>query len=167
MFKSQGMKSLTLTAHAIARPIPNARAQISYSSCRTSFIDRYSPVLPDVGSITTLLPGISFPSCSATSIIRFAIRSFTEPPADVYSSLPTIHDDWSISCLRLVTGEKHTKIALQAFELGYLIETEKRGLPHRLESVVDDARPRRHLRWFEWVSFLLQCLNCEEEVVRM
>ena len=50
------------------------------------------PVFPEVGSMTTLCPGMSFPSCSATSIIRFAILSFTEPPAEVYSSFPTDAD---------------------------------------------------------------------------
>ena len=33
---------------------------------------------------------MSFPSLSASSTIRFAIRSFTDPPADVYSTFPTI-----------------------------------------------------------------------------
>ena len=50
------------------------------------------PVFPEVGSMTTLCPGMSFPSCSATSIIRFAILSFTEPPAEVYSNFPTDAD---------------------------------------------------------------------------
>ncbi|KAI3619946.1 pyridoxal phosphate-dependent enzyme [Moniliophthora roreri] len=39
--------------------------------------------------MTTLLPGISFPSLSAASTIAFAIRSLTEPPEDIYSTLPT------------------------------------------------------------------------------
>ena len=55
----------------------------------TSSTMRDSPVFPEVGSMTTLFPGMSFPSCSATSIMRFAILSFTEPPGEVHSSFPT------------------------------------------------------------------------------
>src|SRR5712672_972670 len=51
--------------------------------------ERGAPVFPEVASMTTLCPGMSFPSSSATSIIRFAILSFTEPPGDVYSNFPT------------------------------------------------------------------------------
>ncbi len=35
------------------------------------------PVLPDVGSISTVLPGVMRPSASSTSIIDTPIRSFT------------------------------------------------------------------------------------------
>ena len=49
----------------------------------------YAPVFPEVGSMTTLCPGMSLPSRSATSTIRFAILSFTDPPAETYSSFPT------------------------------------------------------------------------------
>ena len=51
--------------------------------------DEDEPVFPEVGSMTTLCPGMSFPSCSATSTMRFAILSFTEPPGEVHSSFPT------------------------------------------------------------------------------
>ena len=47
------------------------------------------PVLPDVGSMMTL-PGFSAPAASASSIIPFAIRSFTEPAGLKYSSLARI-----------------------------------------------------------------------------
>lgn len=40
--------------------------------------------------MTTLLPGMSSPSFSASSTMRFAIRSLTEPPADMYSTFPTV-----------------------------------------------------------------------------
>ena len=50
----------------------------------------HAPVLPALGSMTTFLPGINFPSTSATSIIRLAILSFTDPPEDIYSSFATI-----------------------------------------------------------------------------
>jgi hypothetical protein len=49
-----------------------------------------APVFPEVGSMTMLCPGMSFPSCSAISTIRFAILSFTEPPGETYSSFPTV-----------------------------------------------------------------------------
>ena len=40
---------------------------------------RPTPVFPEVGS-TIVPPGLSFPSCSARSIIGSPIRSLTEPP---------------------------------------------------------------------------------------
>ena len=45
-----------------------------------------TPVLPEVGS-TMVPPGWSSPEASAASIIRVAIRSFTEPPGLRYSTL--------------------------------------------------------------------------------
>ena len=45
-----------------------------------------TPVLPEVGS-TIVPPGWSSPEASAASIIRVAIRSFTEPPGLRYSTL--------------------------------------------------------------------------------
>ena len=50
----------TFTAHASAKP---------------------TPVLPDVGSIIVLTPGLILPSSSAFCIMRKAILSLTEPPA--------------------------------------------------------------------------------------
>src|SRR4029078_700235 len=44
-----------------------------------------TPVLPEVGS-TIVPPGWSSPEASAASIIRAAIRSFTEPPGLRYST---------------------------------------------------------------------------------
>ena len=49
----------------------------------------HAPVLPAVGSMITFFPGINFPSASATSIIRLATLSFTDPPEDIYSTFPT------------------------------------------------------------------------------
>ena len=43
-------------------------------------------MLPDVGS-TMVPPGLSCPDCSAASIIRTAMRSFTDPPGLKYSTL--------------------------------------------------------------------------------
>jgi hypothetical protein len=42
-------------------------------------------VLPEVGS-TIVPPGFSSPDASAASIIRTAMRSFTEPPGLKYST---------------------------------------------------------------------------------
>ncbi len=39
--------------------------------------------------MTTLYPGVSLPSRSASSTMRFAILSLTDPPAEVYSTFPT------------------------------------------------------------------------------
>jgi len=46
---------------------------------------RPMPVLPDVGS-TMVPPGFNSPDRSAASIMRTAIRSFTEPPGLKYST---------------------------------------------------------------------------------
>ena len=43
-------------------------------------------MLPDVGS-TMVPPGCNSPDASAASIIRTAMRSFTEPPGFTYSTL--------------------------------------------------------------------------------
>lgn len=50
------------------------------------------PVLPLVGSMTTLLPGTKTPSFSASSTIRFATRSLTEPPTEKNSTFATNGD---------------------------------------------------------------------------
>jgi hypothetical protein len=48
--------------------------------------------------MTTLLWGMSLPSFSAASTIAFAILSFTEPPADMNSTLATTKSkEWSES----------------------------------------------------------------------
>lgn len=83
-----GPLSITLIAQAIAKPIPTGRVQEAFKEGWR--IKRwYAPVLPDVGSMTTLFLGINFPSVSATSTIRLAILSFTDPPEDIYSTFPT------------------------------------------------------------------------------
>lgn len=83
----------TFMAQAIASPIPLGYASAKLQRKRAG---GFLPVLPDVGSITTLFPGISFPSASAASTIALAILSLTEPPTDVYSSFPTM-DRGSVS----------------------------------------------------------------------
>ena len=71
-------------AHAMASPMP-VRLDSIDNNYKT-----HSPVFPDVGSMTILLPGMSVPSFSAASIIAFAIRSLTDPPAEKNSTLPTV-----------------------------------------------------------------------------
>lgn len=82
-------------AQAIASPIPvRCVGQVSPHPQRENAGKRENiPVFPDVGSITTLLPGISFPSRSAASTMAFAMRSLTDPPADMYSTFPTAQKD--------------------------------------------------------------------------
>ena len=53
---------------------------------RCATIASPTPVLPEVGS-TIVPPGCSAPEASAASIIRVAMRSFTDPPGLRYSTL--------------------------------------------------------------------------------
>ena len=45
------------------------------------------PVLPDVGSISTVLPGVIFPCASSASIIETPMRSLTDESGLKNSSL--------------------------------------------------------------------------------
>ncbi len=54
-------------------------------------------MLPDVGS-TMVPPGFRAPDRSAASIMRSAMRSFTEPPGLKYSTLAS-----TVACKPLVT----------------------------------------------------------------
>jgi hypothetical protein len=72
-----GFDGRTLMAHAMARPMP---------------------VLPEVGSMTTLLPGINLPWRSASSTMALAMRSLTEPPEDMNSTLPTAPRTLELQC---------------------------------------------------------------------
>lgn len=93
-------------------------------------------MFPEVGSITTLCPGISLPSLSAASTILFAIRSFTDPPADVYSTFPTV-----TMFLEPNMGWKSlaglTKVALEAFCLSNPIQSDKRCTSNSIESAIE------------------------------
>lgn len=95
-------------------------------------------MFPDVGSITTLLPGMSFPSASATSTIRFAILSFTEPPADIYSTFAT---DSNLNKVRhsLQGRELRTKVATQVFTLTNLVQSDEWCVSDGIEGVVEDV----------------------------
>jgi hypothetical protein len=97
-----------------------------------------APVFPEVGSMTTLCPGISFPSCSATSIMRFAILSFTEPPGEVHSNFPT---ERKCCCphalvtpaLYLTKLQQLTEIALETFLLCNPVEANEGSIPDCVE----------------------------------
>ncbi len=61
-------------------------------------------MLPDVGS-TIVPPGFSSPDSSAASIMRSAMRSFTEPPGLKYSTLAsTVGASPSVTELSLTSG---------------------------------------------------------------
>ena len=60
------------------------------SEASLSHVKVGTPVFPDVGSMTTLCPGMRVTSFSASSTMRFAMRSLTEPPDDMNSVFPTI-----------------------------------------------------------------------------
>lgn len=53
------------------------------------------PVFPDVGSII-VQPGLRTPDASASSIIRYAILSFTEPPGLKNSNFATASQFFNI-----------------------------------------------------------------------
>ena len=59
------------------------------------------PVFPEVGSIM-VIPGLSFPSFSATSIIFFAILSLMEPPGFKNSAFAKILSP--VVCFKLISG---------------------------------------------------------------
>ena len=66
-------------------------------------------MLPLVGS-TIVPPGLSAPEASASSIIRSAMRSFTEPPGLKYSTLArTVAAIPSVTRLRRTSGVLPTR----------------------------------------------------------
>ena len=90
--------------------------------------------------MTTLFPGMSLPSASAASTIRFAIRSLTEPPADVYSSLPTADEKQADSVSRsvkLMVGSR-TEITLQAFMAGQTVQANKWRIAYSAKCIVEN-----------------------------
>ena len=96
------------------------------------------PVLPDVGSITTLLPGIRVPSFSAASTMALAILSLIEPPADMYSTFATIK---AVRRERSIRGsERNTEVAFEAMSPGDVVETNEGSVAHGGEGIVEDGR---------------------------
>jgi hypothetical protein len=87
---------------------------------------------------------MSFPSCSATSIIRFAILSLTEPPAEVYSSFPTdvdlgLREDPSMRGMHGLT-----EIASNTLTFRYPIEANERCISDGIEDRVQNDSRIRH-----------------------
>lgn len=96
-----------------------------------------TPVLPDVGSITTLLPGMSLPSRSAASTMAFAMRSLTDPPADMNSTLPTTKAMRKFSVRRARDGVL-TEVASETICLRDLVEADEGRVADAAEGVVED-----------------------------
>jgi hypothetical protein len=88
--------------------------------------------------MTTLLPGISFPSLSAASTMAFAILSLTEPPAEVNSSLPT--EDSHVSDIVCNQHQRvvRTKVAFEALLIGNPVESDEGCVSDSSKSVVKD-----------------------------
>ncbi len=71
------------------------------------------PVLPEVGS-TIVPPGLSAPEASAASIMRIAIRSFTEPPGLKYSTFAsTVALIPSVTLFSLTSGVLPTRSMIE------------------------------------------------------
>jgi hypothetical protein len=94
--------------------------------------------------MTTLWPGMSFPSCSATSIIRFAILSLTEPPAEVYSSFPTDTDLGLREDPNMREMHGLTEIASKTLLFRYPIEANERCISDSIEDRVQNESRIRH-----------------------
>ncbi len=91
-----------------------------------------TPVLPEVGS-TIVPPGFSSPEASAASIIRMAMRSFTEPPGLKYSTLArTVALIPSVTLLSLTRGVLPTSSMIESWY--------RTGSPPRLAGNLRDAR---------------------------
>ncbi|CAM5632995.1 hypothetical protein SALBM135S_05145 [Streptomyces alboniger] len=72
-------------------------------------------MLPDVGS-TMVPPGFSSPLCSAASIMRSAMRSFTEPPGLKYSTLArTVAWMPAVTLLSLTSGVLPTRLIIESW----------------------------------------------------
>lgn len=95
-------------------------------------------MLPEVGSITTLFPGMSLPSFSAASTMALAILSLTDPPADVYSTLPTVENDELEEASN--HRSEHTKIAFEAIVFGDTVESDEWCVSDCAECIVQNLR---------------------------
>ena len=74
-----------------------------------------TPVLPLVGS-TMVPPGFSAPLSSAASIMRRAMRSFTEPPGLKYSTLArTVALMPLVTLLSLTSGVLPTRLIIESW----------------------------------------------------
>lgn len=74
-----------------------------------------TPVFPLVGS-TIVPPGLSAPLSSAASIMRRAMRSFTEPPGLKYSTLArTVALMPLVTLLSLTSGVLPTRLIIESW----------------------------------------------------
>lgn len=100
-----------------------------------------------------LTPGLIVPAASASSIIRRAIRSLTDPPALKNSHLATytlyeIENSWAES---LTTNIGPTKFAFETFLLGNAVDSDERSLANILQNVVQDLWSRTTTdTWASW-----------------
>ena len=93
-----------------------------------------APVLPEVGSMTTLFPGMSLPSFSAAITMALAILSLTDPPAEKNSTLATREASEALK-----QGPRgHTHVAFEAIGLCNLIETNEGGVPDGIKRSVEN-----------------------------
>lgn len=94
--------------------------------------------------MTTLFPGINFPSFSAASTIAFAILSFTEPPAEKYSTLPTTGTT-EVSRTFAWSLQRLTEVTLHTILLGNLVESDEGGLANSIQCGIQDLSRMGHL----------------------
>ena len=97
-------------------------------------------MLPEVGS-TIVPPGFSSPDASAASIIRTAIRSFTEPPGLRYSTLASTSDE-VVPTVRLSLTSGVLPISSRR-EFAYFMPANlpaRRGVPNECSRIADLAR---------------------------
>ena len=89
---------------------------------------RPTPVLPQVGS-TIVPPGLSAPLCSAASIMRSAMRSFTEPPGLKYSTLArTVAWMPSVTLLSLTSGVLPTRLIIESWNCTVCLRVLRDGV---------------------------------------
>lgn len=108
------------------------------------------PVFPEVGSMM-VQPGFKRPSFSASSTMRFPMRSLTEPPALKYSHLATTSKEGRVvfsspaqqsSDVRLSNAIQrgHTELALKALSLGDLVNADQGSVSDVIQDGVEDSR---------------------------
>lgn len=126
------MHCFTLIAQAMASPIPDNHDETKELTLNPINL---VPVLPEVGSMTILFPGMSLPSFSAASTIAFAILSFTDPPADMNSTLATARDERQTNKQRKVCV---TEVTFDPICVGYFVQADKGSMAYCTKSVVED-----------------------------
>ena len=126
------------------------------------------PVLPDVGSMTTLFPGTNFPSASATSTIRLAILSFTDPPEDIYSTFPTTQSKVASDAQRAWSERmnERTEVTPQPRLLRNLVESDERCVADGAQSITEDSSLSWHCGGQEFGEQGFETWCFVEEVIK-